>query len=253
MSLSACAAIVQRADPDRFLACMAAPVAVRARLFPLFAFNVEVARAPWVTQEPLIAQMRLQWWQDAVEEIAAGKTLRQHEVVGPLAAAMDGLPPESRSAPFKALIAARQWDIYDAPFADDAAFMAHLEDTSGGLMWLACGARGPERLIRGVGVAHGIASWLTAAPELAARGRVPLVDESDDALRGLARRGLGLLAAARGADFGPAVPVLRTAWRAPALLRQVLAAPGRVSAGTLGTSEFQRRASLLARAFTGRW
>ena len=62
MTVAACAAIVQRADPDRFLAVMAAPVAVRARLFPLFAVNVEVARAPWVTQEPLIAQMRLQWW-----------------------------------------------------------------------------------------------------------------------------------------------------------------------------------------------
>ena len=249
MSLSACAAIVQRADPDRFLACMAAPVAVRARLFPLFAFNVEVARAPWVTREPLIAQMRLQWWQDAIEEIAAGKPPRQHEVVGPLAAAMEGLPV----APFKALIAARQWEVYDAPFADDAAFMAHLEDTSGGLMWLACGARGPEALIRGVGVAHGIASWLTAAPELAARGRVPLVDDSDAALRGLAQRGLDLLAAARGVGFGPTVPALRTAWRSTALLRQVLADPGRVAAGSLGTSEFQRRASLMARAFTGRW
>ena len=84
MTLAACAAIVQRADPDRFMAVMAAPVAARAQLFPLAAFNVEVARAPWVTTAPLIAHMRLQWWQDAVEEIAAGKTPRKHEVVGPL-------------------------------------------------------------------------------------------------------------------------------------------------------------------------
>ncbi len=249
MTVAACAAIVQRADPDRFLAIMAAPVAVRMKLFPLAAFNAEVARAPWVTSEPLIAQMRLQWWQDAIEEIAAGKPPRKHEVVGPLAEVMQGLP----LAPFKALIAARQWDIYDEPFADDAAFMAHIEDTSGGLMWLACGAAGPEALIRGIGVAHGIASWLTAAPELAARGRVPLVDDSDVVLRGLAQRGLGLLAAARGVDFGPAVPVLRTAWRTKALLSQVLADPSRVAAGSLGTSEFQRRASLMWRAFTGRW
>ena len=249
MSLSACAAIVQRADPDRFLACMAAPVAVRARLFPLFAFNVEVARAPWVTREPLIAQMRLQWWQDAIEEIAAGKPPRQHEVVGPLAAAMDGLPV----APFKALIAARQWDVYDAPFADDAAFMAHLEDTSGGLMWLACGARGPEALIRGVGVAHGIASWLTAAPELAARGRVPLVDDSDAALRALADHGLGLIGQARGTDFGPAIPALRTCWRAAPLLAQVRAAPGRVAAGSLGTSEIHRRGALIWRTLRRDW
>ena len=35
---------------------MAAPVAARRVLFPLYAFNVEVARAPWVTQEAMIAE-----------------------------------------------------------------------------------------------------------------------------------------------------------------------------------------------------
>ena len=38
MSLDACAEIVQRGDPDRFAAVMAAPTAARARLFPLYAF-----------------------------------------------------------------------------------------------------------------------------------------------------------------------------------------------------------------------
>lgn len=249
MSINACATIVQRADPDRFLAVMAAPVALRARLFPLFAFNIEVARAPWATQEPLIAQMRLQWWQDAVTEIAAGQPPRKHEVVEPLAGVMQSLP----LAPFTALIAARQWDIYDAPFADEAAFWAHLDDTSGGLMWLATGVRGPEAPIRGIGVAQGLASWLTAAPELAARGRVPLVDDSPEALRGLARRGLDLLDAAKGADFGDGVPALRSAWRTKALLVQVIKDPACVAAGTLGTSEFQRRGSLLWRSLTRRW
>ena len=66
MTLAACAAMVARGDPDRFLAVMAAPVTVRARLLPLYAFNLEVARAPWVTDEALIAEMRLQWWRDVV-------------------------------------------------------------------------------------------------------------------------------------------------------------------------------------------
>ena len=68
--LIACADIVRRADPARFQAAMAAPVAARSVLFPIYAFNVEVARAPWVTSEPMIAEMRLQWWVDALEEIA---------------------------------------------------------------------------------------------------------------------------------------------------------------------------------------
>ena len=57
--LMACAELVQRADPDRFMAAMAAPVAARRVLFPLYALNVEIARAPWVTQEAMIAEMRL--------------------------------------------------------------------------------------------------------------------------------------------------------------------------------------------------
>ena len=70
--LNACAALVERGDPVRFRAAMASPMAARRVLFPLYAFNLEVARAPWVTQEPMIARMRLQWWRDALAEIAAG-------------------------------------------------------------------------------------------------------------------------------------------------------------------------------------
>ena len=57
----------------------------RRVLFPLYAFNIEVSRAPWVTAEPMIAEMRLQFWRDVVEEIAAGKPPRAHEVAAPLA------------------------------------------------------------------------------------------------------------------------------------------------------------------------
>ncbi len=50
MSIAACAALVERGDPDRFAATMAAPMAARARLWPLYALNLEAARAPWVTK-----------------------------------------------------------------------------------------------------------------------------------------------------------------------------------------------------------
>ncbi|PKP85394.1 MAG: phytoene synthase, partial [Alphaproteobacteria bacterium HGW-Alphaproteobacteria-2] len=80
MSLDACAGIVARGDPDRFLAAMTAPLAQRGDLLALYAFNVEVSRAPWVTPEPLIAEMRLQWWLDALDELTLGKTPRRHEV-----------------------------------------------------------------------------------------------------------------------------------------------------------------------------
>ena len=48
--MNACAQIVEKGDPARFRTVMAAPVEARLKLFPLYAFNVEVARAPYVTQ-----------------------------------------------------------------------------------------------------------------------------------------------------------------------------------------------------------
>ena len=88
----ACADLVRRGDPDRFRAVMAAPVAARERLFPVYAFNLEVSRAPWVTEEPMVAEMRLQWWRDALGEIREGGPVRRHEVATPLSGVVDVTP-----------------------------------------------------------------------------------------------------------------------------------------------------------------
>ena len=159
MSVDACAALVARGDPDRFLAVMAAPVAVRARLFPLYAWNLEVARAPWVPAEPLIAEMRLQWWRDVV----AGGEARAHEVAGPLWRVIReaGLPVGVMDR----LIEARRWDIGREAFVDQTAMDAYLEETGGGLMWLACvaaGAEAGEAAARDIGWAAGLAAFLRA-------------------------------------------------------------------------------------------
>ena len=65
MSIQACANLVARADPDRFAAAMSARLQARKKLFPIYAVAAEVARAPWMTKEPVIAEMRLQWWRDS--------------------------------------------------------------------------------------------------------------------------------------------------------------------------------------------
>ena len=245
MSLAACAALVERGDPDRFLSAMAAPVAARARLFPLYAYNLELARAPWVTAEPLIAEMRLQWWRDAVAEVAGGAPARAHEVMEPLAAVIRAGVPGSL---LDGIAAARRRDVARAPFADAAELWDYLDTTGGALMWasvLALGGAG-EAGARRVGRAGALAAWLMAVPRVEARGWPALPAGTDPAA--LAREGLAMLAApARG----PGAPALRAAWRAGAILRQAATEPARVREGRLGTSEFRRRASLLWRVWTG--
>ena len=252
-AIGPCAALVERGDPDRHAAVMAAPLAVRGRLFVLYAFNLEVARAPWVTKEALIAEMRLQWWRDVVAEAGAGKPARAHEVAGPLAALIReaALPVTVLDA----LVEARRWDVYREPFEDQAALEAYLEDSGAGLMWLAGRALGAgpegEAALRGLGWAAGLAGFLQAVPELEARGRQPLVDGRAEAVAALARAGLDRIAAAKPGlkRLGAARAATIPGWQAEGLLRLAAAEPDRVATGALQLSEFSRRWGLLWAGF----
>ena len=251
MSLAACAALVERGDPDRWLAAMAAPPEARARLMPLYAFNVEVARAPWVTAEPLIAEMRLQWWRDALEEIAEGREVRSHEVTTPLAGVLDA----EGARGLDRTVTARRGEAHREGPADEAALDAVLADTAGELLWRAAralDAEGGEAAVRDAGWAQGLANWLLAAPALEARGVAPLPEGADVAA--LARRGLDRLASARRMGVPRAArPAMLAVWRAEGVLGRASREPRRVAEGTLGGSEFARRGGLLLRATTGRW
>ncbi|PZX17548.1 phytoene/squalene synthetase [Palleronia aestuarii] len=245
MSVNECAELVRRGDPDRFRSAMAAPPAARGVLFPLYAFNLEIARAPWMTQEPMIAEMRLQWWRDALDEIAAGKTPRRHEVVTPLAQVLDA----EGAGILDCAVAARRWDIAREPFASDAQMRAYLEDSAGGLMWAAARALGArdEAAVRALGYAGGLAAWLVAVPALQARGVRPLVDPSEEAIRTLAADALdGIERVSR-----PARPAALAASEAAPILARAVAEPARVETGTLARSETRRRLRLIRLAISG--
>lgn len=249
-----CAALVERGDPDRFRAAMAAPAEARAVLFPLYAFNVEISRAPWASQEPMIAEMRLQWWRDALDEIATGKPARRHEVVTPLARL---LSPEQAVA-LDAAVAARSWDIYREPFEDEAALLAHIDKTAGLLMVTAAQCLGPADTgtVTDYARAAGLAAWLRAAPALDDRGRIPLLDGTFDGIRALAQVGLDALhrARARRATVSAAArPALLAGWQAEAVLSRAVRDPSRVAEDTLAPPPLNSRARLVWQAATGRW
>lgn len=72
---------VRQADRDRFLAALFAPQSARQGLMALLAFDHELARAHTVTREPLLAEIRLQWWREAAAEAAGTGTPRAQPVV----------------------------------------------------------------------------------------------------------------------------------------------------------------------------
>ena len=247
-NVNACAALVQRGDKDRFLATMTARPDDRAALFVLFAFNLEVSRAPWVTKEPIIAEMRLQWWLDAIEEIYDDKTVRRHEVVTPLAQIIrDHKLPRDL---FDHLIGARRWDIYSDPHADEVAFAKYIRDTSGilKLAHLATGGSAIDALDQ-FAYGAGVAGLLRAIPALENAQKYPLVDGTSEGVVALAQTGLDALSAGkRGLKTSPksSRAALRSVWWAQSILKHAAANPALVANGHLDAPQGRRKLHLMA-------
>lgn len=254
MSFEACAALVERADPLRFRAAMASPVSARRILFPLYGFNIEVARAPWVTEEPMIAEMRLQWWRDALEEIAQGRTPRKHEVVDALAECLDAQGANCLDL----LIAARRWDIYKDGFEDQQHFDDYIDATSGHLMWTAARLLGDadETVVRNYAYAVGVANIFQAIPALEAQGRTPLIDASAEGITRLAQKALARLATAKQGRARVSVqarPALVAGYHARPILKMVAAAPERARADALDRNPAQDSLRFLNVSLRGWW
>lgn len=233
---------LERGDPDRFLAVMAAPVAARGALAVLYAANLELARAPWVTREPLVARMRLQFWRDVVAD--PGRP-RAHDVAGPLAELI-----RARSLPaalFVRMIAAREAEVDGDHLSDIRALRAYLADSSGALMALAVRALGgaADAVAEGYGTAQGVANYLLAQPALTAAGRPARPGAELRALAAEALADLARVRRERGTVPPEGRPALLAAWRAGPILRQAVADPEGIAAGRLGQSEFARRSGLL--------
>lgn len=134
MSLTAseqyCLDEVRRHDHDRYLTALFLPADRRPAALALYAFNLEIARTREIVSEPLLGQIRLQWWRETIEGLFAG-TPREHPVVDALGAAIrrHDLPPDR----LEALIDAREADLDDGPPSDLEALEGYAAATSGEL------------------------------------------------------------------------------------------------------------------------
>ncbi len=235
-------ALVRRVDEDRWLASRFAPRLVRARLIALYALHYEIARTAEVVSEPGVGAVRLQWWREALTEMAEGGGPRAHPVLQALAGT------QMAPAIVGALIAAHEQDFVAAPFRAWAGLDAYLDATAGSVMGLAaalCEAAAPEEFIRAAGRAWGALGLLRAEPHWRARGR-SFLPQDGGSLAELLQRAQGSYAEAResalASSLFPAVGYLALAPNyARALAR-----------GRYETPLFMRQIRLVAAAATGR-
>jgi len=158
---------IRRADPDRWLASrLIADEAARADVIALYAFNHELARAPEVASQPLVGEMRLAWWGEALEEIFEGRRVRTHPVAQALERAVKAraLP----RGPLDAMTEARLADL-DGGVLEPEKVEPYIDATAVGLMGLA--ARVLARDSRPEQVVHAGRAWALAG--LARAGRLP--------------------------------------------------------------------------------
>ena len=245
------AALVRRHDHDRFQTALFAPSRYREALFALYAFNYEVARVRETVSEPMLGQIRLQWWRESIAAAYDDGPLRRHIVVEPLTAAIR----EHRltRAHFERLIDAREGDLEEASFASLAALEDYAEATSARLVYLALeslGVRDPAAEQAGfhIGIAYALAGLLRAMPYRARIGRTLVPAE----IVAAASRHLASARALRASIAHSALPALLpavVAGRALARLRRAgcdrfdpaLAAPDAMQSWRLAIASLRKR------------
>jgi phytoene synthase len=127
--------VVRVADPDRWLGTrFIADPSARADVLALYAFDHQLARAPLVASNPLIAEIRLTWWREALEEIHSGGSVRSHPVALALTGAVrrHGLAPEA----LESLIDARI-GVLGKPLLDRSEALTWAEGVAGAAAGLA--------------------------------------------------------------------------------------------------------------------
>jgi len=174
-----CRDLVRTNDRERYLVSLFAPAACRPSLWAIYAFNHEIAKTRETVSEPMLGEIRLQWWREAIEGIYAD-TPREHQVVLALSGAIErGNLPRVQ---FETLIDARAKDLEDAPFPNIDVYMEYLKQTSAPLHHLALDCLEVENeavsdCATKVGTAYALVGILRAAPFFFRQNRIPFPED----------------------------------------------------------------------------
>ncbi len=161
-------------DLDRYLAALLAPRCVRGDLIALTAFVGEIARIPELVHEPMMGEIRLQWWREVLED-----NRTEASTGSPIADAL--LQTIARHAlpldEFLAIIEARSRELSPDALLTEESLRVYLDDADGTAFRLAARILGTgededtDALSSAAGQAYGRVRLLRAVPSSLAKGR----------------------------------------------------------------------------------
>jgi 15-cis-phytoene synthase len=174
---AAIAASARAGEPDRYLAALLAAPAARADLLVLAAFAAELARVgTLVRREPAMAELRWQWWREAVALPAAAQT--GHPIADRLRALIE--PRGVAREDLMGLVDAHAGALDPVPFATDAGLDRYLTGSEGVMFALSArilglsGNGSAPAWSAWAGRAYGLARLLFGLKASLARGHCPI-------------------------------------------------------------------------------
>jgi len=188
-----CLQLLRSRAYELYFAVLFAPPAKRGALAALYAFQLEILHIGEQVQEPLLGEMRLQWWHDSlmaalkkdiqhtgIKEQNSAETLpimaQQNPVIAAVTVAINryNLPP----AAFLCLCEAARFDLYRDIMPSRAALETYCTALYGTVLQLACRILGGEtsnladKTCRHGGVAQGLAALIRHLPRTQRQGKI---------------------------------------------------------------------------------
>jgi phytoene synthase len=172
-----CEELVREQDIDLWLASLFAPAQARAHLHAIGAFAVEVAGVRAKTSQPLLGEMRLRWWYDALEQSAGEDSggARAHPIADALIDTLDRRAIAREDV--VRLLEAHVFDLYDEPMETMEALATYCDNVFGAPMrWRAAAidaadAARQDEALRSAGRAAGLVWVMRFLPRHLALGQ----------------------------------------------------------------------------------
>jgi len=203
--VSICHGMVHRLDRDRLMCAMVAPPGKRNALVALLAFNLEIATIPELVSEPMLGEIRLQWWRETVTRLYDGIRV-DHPVALGLAEAIE--KANLSKCLIEGYLDARAFDLKGVPPGSMMELEKYAEDTAGALHILMAEVLGLANLVSGQqlhvheAVRHGGVAWaitglLATVDFHVKRGRSFLPEDEEDGIEALTQAAERHISAAR--------------------------------------------------------